>query len=75
MANIYDNHLRCISNPELIKLIDPEKIIQKTTSKFRFKRLDELVYETKRGTMHKDIILLSKKFPNEVFHMLDESIF
>lgn len=67
MANIYDSYLRCISNPELIKLIDPEKIIQKTRSQFRFKRLDELVYETRWGTMHEDIILLSKKLPNDVF--------
>ena len=67
MANIYDSYIRCTTNPELTKIIDPEKIIQKTPSQFRFMHFDELVYETKWYTMHEDVILLSKQFPNDVF--------
>jgi hypothetical protein len=67
MANIYDSYIRCTTNPELTTIIDPEKIIEKTPSQFRFRRLDELVYETRWRTMHKDIIILSERFPNDVF--------
>jgi len=67
MANIYDSYIRCTTNTELTKIIDPEKIIKNTPSKFRFLHFDELVYETKWHTMHEDIITLSNQFPNDVF--------
>jgi len=67
MANIYDSYIRCTTNPEVTKIIDPEKIIQKTRSQFRFRRFDELVYETKWATMHNDFVQLSQTFPNDVF--------
>ncbi len=67
MANIYDSYIRCTTNPDMLRLIDPEKIIQKTPSEFRFMHFDELVYETKWCTMHYDIISLSRQFPNDIF--------
>lgn len=67
MANIYDSYIRCASNPELIGNIDPEKIIKKTPSQFRFMQFDELVFESRWYTMHNDIIVLSRQFPNDVF--------
>lgn len=67
MANIYDSYIRCTTNPELTRILDPQKIIKKTPSEFRFIHFDELVYETRRYTMHDDIILFSQTFPNEVF--------
>ena len=69
MANIYDSYVRCLTNPQLTTIIDPEKIIKKTNSQFRFKRFDELVYETRWATMHDDIITLSEQFPNDVFRV------
>lgn len=67
MANIYDSYVRCLTNPKLTTKIDPKEIIKKTPSQFRFKRFDELVYETKWCTMHNDIITLSEQYPNDVF--------
>lgn len=67
MANIYDTRLECFTNYELLKCIDPEKIITKTNSRLQFSIGDELVFETRSTTMHEDILLLSVKFPNEVF--------
>ena len=67
MANIYDTRLECITNYELLKCIDPEKIITKTPSRLQFSIGDELVFESRSTTMHDDILLLSIKFPNEVF--------
>lgn len=67
MANIYDTRLECITNYELLKCINPEKIITKTPSRLQFSIGDELVFETRSTTMHEDILLLSIKFPNEVF--------
>jgi hypothetical protein len=67
MANIYDSYIRCVTNPDLTKIIDPEKIIKKTPSQFRFMHFDELVFETRWYTMHEDLILLSQQFPNDVF--------
>ena len=67
MANLYDTILECVTNDELLNLMDPKKIIAKTWSEFRFSRHNELVFESRDDTMHEDIISLSEKFPNEVF--------
>jgi hypothetical protein len=67
MANLIDTRLECITNYELLKCIDPQKIIIKTNSRFQFSIGDELVFESRWMTMHEDILQLSIKFPNEVF--------
>ena len=67
MANIFDTRLECLSNKELLRIIDPNKIINKTCSQFRFSLVDELVFESRSCTMHEDIVDLSLIFPNYVF--------
>jgi hypothetical protein len=67
MANYFDTRLECLTNNELLKFIDPKKIIKSTWSKLRFSICDELIFESRNCTMHEDILLLSKKFPREVF--------
>ena len=67
MANIYTTRLECISNDQLLRHLNPAKIIVKTSSQFLSLFVSELVYETKRETLHRDIILLSDKFPREIF--------
>jgi len=67
MANLYDSYIRCLTNQKLTTIIDPEKIIKTTPSQFRFRRFDELVYETRWFTMHEDIMTLSQQFPNDIF--------
>jgi len=68
MANLIDSYIRCTSNPEFLLLLDPDKIVEnKARSRFLRRNFDELVYEGRGITMHNAMIILSKKFPNEVF--------
>jgi hypothetical protein len=67
MANYFDTRLECLTNNELLKFIDSKKIIKNTWSKLRFSICDELIFESRNCTMHEDILLLSEKFPKEVF--------
>lgn len=67
MANLFNTRLECPTNKELLRIIDPNKIINKTRSEFRFSLVDELVFETRSCTMHEDIVDLSDKFPREIF--------
>jgi hypothetical protein len=68
MANLIDSYIRCTSNPELLMLLDPEKITEnKVRSRFLRRNFDELVYEGRGITMHDALIILSKQFPKEVF--------
>jgi len=67
MANIYDTILECETSDTLLNLLDPEKLIVDTNSQFGYSRYNELGFESQSETMHKDIILLSEKFPREVF--------
>lgn len=67
MANYYDTRIECLTNSELLKFIDPKKIIKSTCSKFDFSISDELIFESRNCTMHEDILLLSNKFPREIF--------
>lgn len=68
MANIFETRLECFSNEQLLKYIDPEKIIQKTSSEFLYRFGNELVFETRSETLHSDILSLSDNFPQEIFH-------
>jgi hypothetical protein len=67
MANYYVTRLECLTNNELLKFIDPNKIIKSRWSELRFSINDELVFESQDGSMHSDILLLSETFPKEVF--------
>lgn len=67
MANYFDTRLECLTNSELLKFLDPKKIVKSTWTKLRFSICDELVFESRNCTMHEDILLLSEKFPKEVF--------
>jgi len=67
MANYYVTRLECLTNYELLKFIDPKKIIKTTNSKLSYSILDELVFESRNDAMHDDILRLSEKFPSEVF--------
>ena len=67
MANLYDTILECETNDTLLNLLDPKKIIANTWSEFSYSEHNELVFESQGETMHKDIILLSKKLREEVF--------
>lgn len=67
MANYYYSSIRCVSNPELLLLMDPQIFIRKTPSEFIQKNFDELIYETRRYTMHRDIITFSERFPDDEF--------
>jgi len=67
MANLYDTILECETNDTLLNLLDPKKIIANTWSEFSYSEHNELVFESRNETMHEDIILLSEKFPMEVF--------
>ena len=67
MANLFDTILECETNGTLLNLMDPEKLIVETNSAFGYSEHNELVFKSRRETMHNDIILLSEKFPREVF--------
>jgi hypothetical protein len=54
MANIYDTILECVTNDELLSLMDPQKIIAKTWSVFSYLRNNEMVFESRNETMHED---------------------
>jgi len=69
MANIYETRLECISNEQLLKFVNPSKIIQNTSSELIYRFGNELVFETRRETLHKDILSLSENFPQEIFHV------
>jgi hypothetical protein len=69
MANIYQTRIECISNEQLLKYFDPDKIIQTTSSEFLYRFGNELVFETRSETVHQDILSLSEKFPHEIFHV------
>ncbi len=68
MANIYNTRLECISNDQLLKHLNPAKIIVNTSSEFLSLYASELIFDTSRETLHRDIILLSERFPREIFH-------
>lgn len=78
MANIYETRLECISNEQLLKFVNPSKIIQKTSSELIYRFGNELVFETRRESLHKDILSLSDNFPQEIFHVryydIEESV-
>jgi hypothetical protein len=67
MANYYVTRLECLTNYELLKFIDPKKIIKTTNSKLSYSILDELVFESCNDALHDDILRLSEKFPSEIF--------
>jgi len=67
MANYYMTSLECLTNCELLKFIDPKKIIRITDSELIYSNSFVMVFMSRRCPMHDDITLLSNKFPNEVF--------
>ena len=67
MANYYRARLECLTNNELLKFIDPKKIIKTTNSQLLYSIFDELVFESCNDAMHEDILMLSEKFPTDVF--------
>lgn len=67
MANLYDTILECETNDTLLNLLEPNKLVVESNSQFRYSRHNELVFESRNDTMHNDIIILSEKFPCEVF--------
>ena len=67
MENLYYTILDCETSDTLLNLMDPEKLIVETKSQFSYSKQNELIFESQNDTMHKDIILLSEKIPEEVF--------
>lgn len=67
MGNYYDTLLECKSNKQFLHKIDPRDIIKTTESEFISCKDGIYYFQTHRGALHKDIVELSKKYPEEVF--------